>query len=914
MCFPSRHTYLTRTLGDTSSPTAYVETAYDDRGNVAKVSLPSDVSLPTRWITNTYDWSNRTLTSKYPADKVEEAHVKTWFYDLNVVTNKSNLTVATADSQNLLLDRVTLSEKFTVENAASPKTRTTETTYTSDGDVATIRVKDTSDADYTLIHGATFDPLRRLTRVRDAGGAIWTYTYDWAGNRLTANDPDMGTWSYTYDAANRLATQKDARQVITTLTYDGLGRVLTKKAGATLIAENTYDGDDPGNADPYRKGQLTKATNGLPASDQDYAEQTFSYDANGMLAGKISKIAYAADSTVIATEATTYDPASKLILKKVYDSALTIGTSNWTYNAKGQLVTIPGYIKDTAYELDGQTKSITYQNDVKTSFTYDPNRRWLTRLVTQKAGDPVLIDSSYSRDQVGRITAIANPVAQDSWTYAYDSRDQLKSATNGATANLTEAFSYQPNGNLTSRSRVTGTYLYPASTALRPHAVSTINGVAVSYDLNGNTLADGTRTYSWDDANRLKTVVKAGVTTSFVYGADGARVKKVTTLGDATLYPDAGTEISGKIADWDGTKAYTRYPHMDVKVVATTAHFLHRDHLASVRVVTSDTGGKTEDNLYASYGETVKRTGIAGDPVTSAPLTQKNYIGERFDFETGLMFLNARYMNPVTGRFISPDDWDPTMAGVGANRYAYAQNDPVNKSDPNGHSSGIWALGETLARIQADEAAQAAGQSFASAHPGYSLNGFESQDDLDAYSGLSDQARAYADQSEHLFVSGQVYPDDTVVDIAAGGALGLGKLAVKAGARLVVTSEANQVAKSISNVVANRAKGLAFEGKVAQSIVDAGGTIEGRHVTFVGADGSTRAVFDLVATKNGRLTLVECKCGPYSGLSKNQKKLIDDINAGRPVTPVGNNADKAGFNSGTPVTNRDIDVTVERGD
>ncbi|MER8615174.1 polymorphic toxin type 24 domain-containing protein, partial [Mesorhizobium sp. M1136] len=35
---------------------------------------------------------------------------------------------------------------------------------------------------------------------------------------------------------------------------------------------------------------------------------------------------------------------------------------------------------------------------------------------------------------------------------------------------------------------------------------------------------------------------------------------------------------------------------------------------------------------------------------------------------------------------ISPDDWDPTKEGVGTNRYAYAQNDPVNKTDNNGHS------------------------------------------------------------------------------------------------------------------------------------------------------------------------------------------------------------------------------------
>jgi len=44
-------------------------------------------------------------------------------------------------------------------------------------------------------------------------------------------------------------------------------------------------------------------------------------------------------------------------------------------------------------------------------------------------------------------------------------------------------------------------------------------------------------------------------------------------------------------------------------------------------------------------------------------------------------------MNPYTGTFISPDDWDPTIAGVGTNRYAYAEGDPVNNSDSNGHCS-----------------------------------------------------------------------------------------------------------------------------------------------------------------------------------------------------------------------------------
>jgi RHS repeat-associated protein len=66
-------------------------------------------------------------------------------------------------------------------------------------------------------------------------------------------------------------------------------------------------------------------------------------------------------------------------------------------------------------------------------------------------------------------------------------------------------------------------------------------------------------------------------------------------------------------------------------------------------------------------------------------LQGKGYINERFDPETGLQYLNARYYDPLLARFITPDTWDPDIPGVDINRYAYAGNDPVNGIDPSGH-------------------------------------------------------------------------------------------------------------------------------------------------------------------------------------------------------------------------------------
>ncbi|MER8779671.1 RHS repeat-associated core domain-containing protein [Mesorhizobium sp. M0437] len=271
----------------------------------------------------------------------------------------------------------------------------------------------------------------------------------------------------------------------------------------------------------------------------------------------------------------------------------------------------------------------------------------------------------------------------------HDKADRLTSSDNLGNNTLDETFICAANDNLTSRTRVAGTYVYPAATAPRPHAPTAIGVKTLAYDANGNMTSDGTRTLAWDEANRLKTVTQAASTVSLFYGPDGARAKKTSSVA-TTLYPDASVEINPATP---GAETYTRYPHPDIKVVGTVKTFLHRDHLASVRMVTDATGAVAEATNYATYGERLN-TGFQ---------TQKSYIGERFDPETGLLYLNARYMDPLLGRFISPDNWDPTLAGVGTNRYAYAGNDPVNQSDANGHSYGSQDPGGTPDNINGKE-------------------------------------------------------------------------------------------------------------------------------------------------------------------------------------------------------------------
>ena len=179
------------------------------------------------------------------------------------------------------------------------------------------------------------------------------------------------------------------------------------------------------------------------------------------------------------------------------------------------------------------------------------------------------------------------------------------------------------------------------------------------------------KTLVYDGENRPVSVTSNANTIAYAYGPDGERAKK-TFLATKAFYLGNDTEI-------DAAGIVTSYIHPDVKLVGATTSWLHKDHLASNRAVSFM--GSTASQFH-DYGP-------SGKPIGTA-ITGRAYINERFDGEAniGLQYLHARYYDPDLARFLTPDTWDPILAGVDFNRYAYAGNDPINGSDPNGHAAG----------------------------------------------------------------------------------------------------------------------------------------------------------------------------------------------------------------------------------
>ncbi|MGQ0744347.1 MAG: RHS repeat-associated core domain-containing protein [Acidimicrobiales bacterium] len=100
--------------------------------------------------------------------------------------------------------------------------------------------------------------------------------------------------------------------------------------------------------------------------------------------------------------------------------------------------------------------------------------------------------------------------------------------------------------------------------------------------------------------------------------------------------------------------------------------YYHPDALANVGVLTDAAGAPAVTYTYDPYG--VRR---ASSTVVFQPL---GFAGQYHDAETGLVYLRARYYDPTTAQFLTPDP----LEGGSCTPYDYACGDPINGGDPSG--------------------------------------------------------------------------------------------------------------------------------------------------------------------------------------------------------------------------------------
>lgn len=113
--------------------------------------------------------------------------------------------------------------------------------------------------------------------------------------------------------------------------------------------------------------------------------------------------------------------------------------------------------------------------------------------------------------------------------------------------------------------------------------------------------------------------------------------------------------------------------------VGGTLYYLYNDHLNTASLTTGSDGAIQYQMRFYPYGVPYFQLG--------ADVSDFGFTDQRNE-STGLMDFDARYYDPLIGRFVSADTLVPGYENPQAlNRYAYALGNPVNYVDPSGHSA-----------------------------------------------------------------------------------------------------------------------------------------------------------------------------------------------------------------------------------
>jgi RHS repeat-associated protein len=400
-----------------------------------------------------------------------------------------------------------------------------------------------------------------------------------------------------------------------------------------------------------------------------------------------------------------------------------------------------------------------------------------------------------------------------------------------------------------------------------------VNGTSFGYDPKGNLTGDGTWSFGYDAENRMLTANKTAggtVAASYTYDPLGRRTHKSGTGVTERAFLNDGDDA---VLDYDGSNKpvafYVPGPAIDEPIVMSTPNgngtytngYFHTNHQGSVIATSDDTGArKGGPYVYDPYGNCFK--GISCASLGTLPFA---FTGQRLDPETGLYYYRARMYSPVLGRF---PQTDPVGYTADLNLYTYVGNNPTNRTDPNGDCDDVNGCGEAAVQSQqilnspAGQEGQLIGAVGGILLGGTLLGGAEIVGAILEFGGAG---------------------------LASEGGAGAGAAAA-GGAGIKGLSQMTKAERMIANAAQGRAGEAATEAKL-------GDTVAGKQVSFKTSD-STRTRADFVTKDKG---VVESKTGGAE-LNSAQKKLHEDIKAGRQITPVGGNAAKAGLEPGKPTT------------
>lgn len=269
--------------------------------------------------------------------------------------------------------------------------------------------------------------------------------------------------------------------------------------------------------------------------------------------------------------------------------------------------------------------------------------------------------------------------------YTYDPIYELTQVMQGGST--TESYNYDPIGNRLSSLGVSS-YTNNSSNEL-----TGTSNASYTYDANGNTTSKtdstGTTNYTWDFEDRLTQVTLPGTggTVSFKYDPFGRRIYKSSSSATTIFVYDGDNVVETTNGAGAIISKYAQGQGIDEPLAQSSSgatNYYEADGLGSVTSLTSAAGVLAQTYTYDSFGKLTASSGAITNPF--------QYSSREFDTETNLYYYRARYYDSPSGRFLSED---PVRFGAGVDFYPYVGNSPTNFGDPLGlcpQNDPCWVL------------------------------------------------------------------------------------------------------------------------------------------------------------------------------------------------------------------------------
>lgn len=515
------------------------------------------------------------------------------------------------------------------------------------------------------------DVFGKITSIEQSGAwsggtasATRTVSYDPYQRPCRRSDPEGGVTLWGYDADNRLAFEAKGQSAGTcqTMNADGTSSAPSDAAVSSYDNLSRKTGIDyPGTSDDI--GYLYDEENNTTGVSNPVATWNYSYNKRNLLEietakidGKSFKTRYKLDG--IARLGRLYTPSNNYALLP---------------DAWGRPQQIEGYVSGVKYHPTGQIQSYSLSNGLAYSLTLDTLKRpWVQ--TTASIGAAPIQKYQYGYTTAGDLTSLDDQVDNtDDLTATYDGLHRLASAS-GVWGSY--GFTYDTLNNVRARTGSNALTYTVNATTNRLGAVSGSQSRTYAYNNRGEISSDGVRTFTLNGLGQVTAVSGA----TYQYDGNGKRIKTVKGgVTEYTLYTHDGqmiySEKGGEKTDYLSLNGKTVVEVKNVGGVFTPT-YLHPDLLGSPRKATNASGATLWQEHYDPYG--AKLNGVN---------EKVGYTGHAYDSESGMTYAQARFYDPLIGRFLSTDpvyfsDQNPFTF----NRYAYANNNPYRYIDPDGRS------------------------------------------------------------------------------------------------------------------------------------------------------------------------------------------------------------------------------------